>query len=139
MAITPKIHFVLDPTNQDMEFLTQKINEDTVNYGDVHNFAFFMRDQNGEIIAGSNAFIICGAVHTDQLWVHKNYRKQGLGCKLMEKIHEYGRENECTFATVNTMSFLEAVKFYERLGYERDFERSGYSKGSSHIFFKLKL
>ena len=139
MAIASKIEFTCNPTNQDIEFLTQKINEDTADYDDVRNFSFFIRDKNGKIIAGSNAFIIYGMIHTDQIWVHPDHRKQGLGRKLMESIHKYGRKNKCTFATVNTMSFLEAVKFYERLGYKKDFERSGYSKNSKQIFFKLKL
>lgn len=133
-----EIEFMPKPTYQDIEFLTEKINADTSDYGDVRTFAFFIRDENNQIIAGANAYIIFGVVHTDQLWVHPDYRLQGLGRKLMENIEEYARDNGCKIATVNTMSFL-AVKFYERLGYQKDFERSGYSKESNHIFFSKKL
>lgn len=133
------IEFTASPATEDIEFLTEKINDETKNYGDVRSFAFFIRNKDGKIIAGSNAYIIFGVIHTDQLWVHPEHRRRGLGRILMESIHEHGRKNECKIATVNTMSFLEAVKFYEQLGYEKDFERSGYSKNSSHIFLKKIL
>lgn len=134
-----EIEFVNNPTSEDVEFLTEKINLETADYGNVKTFAFFIRDESGKIIAGSNAYIIFDVVHTDQIWVHPEYRYQGFGRKFMESIHEYGRKNGCKIATVNTMSFLTAVQFYEKLGYEKDFERSGYAKNSSHIFFKKIL
>lgn len=136
---TSEIEFTTNPEIEDIEFLTEKINLDTKSYGEVKTFAFFIKDKDGQIIAGSNAYIIYGVVHTDQLWVHRERRREGLGRKLMESIHEYGRKNGCKIATVNTMSFLEAVKFYKQLGYEQDFVRNGYSHDSSQIFFKKEL
>ena len=41
----------------------------------------------------------------------------------MAQAHHYGRENECSIATVATMSFQDAKAFYEKLGYVVDFER----------------
>ena len=67
------------------------------------------------------------------------YHKQGLGQKLMERVHNYGRRGGCTMATVATMNFHGAQRFYEKMGYQIDFERIGYAKDSSCIFLKRKL
>ncbi len=123
----------------DIHFLTQKINQETPEFGEAHPFAFFIRDKDNQIIAGCNGSIIFGSVYTDQLWVHPAHRKNGLGHQLMEAVHDYGRKSGCSMATVATMSFQGAKLFYEKLGYVSDFERSGYTSGSSCIFLKRSL
>lgn len=75
-----------------IDILTQKINEVTPNFGEAYPFAFFIRDEHNHIIAGCNGSVIFGSIYTDQLWVHPNHRKAGLGHKLMAKVHEYGLE-----------------------------------------------
>jgi GNAT superfamily N-acetyltransferase len=123
----------------DIDFLTQKINQETPEFGAAYPFAFFIRDENNQIIAGCNGSVVFGAIYTDQLWVHPDHRRAGLGHQLMSQIHAYGREKGCTMATVATMSFQKAKAFYEKLGYVVDFERSGYTKQSSCIFLKRSL
>lgn len=134
-----KIQHTSTPESTDIDFLTQKINQETPGFGAAFPFAFFIRDKNNKTIAGCNGFIIFGAVYTDQLWVDPDYRKSGLGHKLMMQVHDYGRKNGCTMATVATMSFQGAKTFYEKLGYVVDFERVGYTKDSSCIFLRRDL
>lgn len=134
-----KMEFTESPLTSDIDFLTQKINEESVDFGAATPFAFFMRDEAGSIIAGANGSIIFGCIYTDQLWVDKKYRRGGWGKELMEAVHDYGRKSGCTMATVNTMSFQGAKEFYEKLGYAVDFERPGYTQNSSCIFLKLNL
>ena len=129
-----KIEHMLTPTEQDISFLTQKINAETADKGAAYPFAFFIRDKTDEIIAGCNGSVIFGAIYTDQLWVNPDYRKQGLGKKLMAQVHQYGYEMGCRIATCNTMNFQKARKFYESLGYKCDFERSGYVENSVCAF-----
>ena len=127
------------PASEDIDFLTQKINQETPDFGSAHPFAFFVRDEHNQIIAGCNGSVIFGSMYTDQLWVHPDHRKKGLGHKLMEAVHDYGRKSGCAMATVATMSFQNAKAFYEKLGYVMDFERTGYTRGSSCIFLKRSL
>lgn len=134
-----KIDDTTTPDSRDIEFLTQKINQETPGFGQAHPFAFFIRDDAGEIIAGCNGSVIFGAIYTDQLWVDPHYRRQGLGRKLMEHVHKLGGQAGCTMATVATMSFQNAQPFYEHLGYRVDFKRPGYAKGGHLIFFKKEL
>ena len=127
-----------NPSSKDLDFLTQKINEESVDQGSAFPFAIFVRDKEGRIIAGCNGSIIFGAIYTDQLWIHLKYRKKGLGTKLMNHVHVYGKKKGCTQATVTTMSF-QAPDFYQNLGYTIDFCRQGYSKDSTCIFLSKQL
>ena len=119
--------------------ITQKINEETPSYGTAYPFSFLTRDALKTLVAGVNGSVIFGTIYTDQLWVDKAYRKQGLGKKLMEQVHDYGRKVGCTQATVTTMSFQHALAFYASLGYTVDFEGEGYTNGSRCIYLRKSL
>lgn len=127
------------PSRKDMDFLTQKIHEETPDFGAAYPFAFFVRDEQRGILAGCNGSVVFGCIYTDQWWVHGNHRQRGWGTSLMERVHIYGREEGCTMATVATMNFQGAQKFYEKLGYEVDFERAGYTRCSRCHFMRKKL
>lgn len=133
------IEFTSAPSSQNINFLTQKINQEAPGFGEAYPFAFFIRDEQSQIIAGCNGSVIFGSIYTDQLWVHPAHRKNGLGRQLMEAVHNYGHKLGCQIATVATMSFQGAKAFYEKLGYLGDFERPGYTRGSSCIFLKRSL
>jgi GNAT superfamily N-acetyltransferase len=134
-----KIEYTKNPTTSDIDFLTKQINQETSEYGQATPFAFFMRDERGEIITGANGFVIYGAIYTDQLWVDKGYKGQGFAKKIMDKVHEFGKLEGCKIATVQTMSFQGAQNFYEKLGYVQDFKRTGYVNGSNCIFMRKAL
>lgn len=134
-----KIENISAPNTLDINFLTNKINEETKEFGSLYPFAFFIKNELDEIIAGCNGSVVFGAIYIAQLWVHSTHRKAGLGYKLMERVHKLGREIGCKMATISTMNFQSAIGFYEKLGYVVDFERSGYTKNSSCIFLSMKL
>lgn len=125
-------------STSDLDFLTHQINKEAIDQGAAYPFAIFIRNKEGGIVAGCNGSIIFGSIYTDQLWVDPNLRKRGMGKKLMEAVHEYGKKHGCTISTVATMSF-QAPDFYKKLGYKIDFSREGYSKGASCIFMSKKL
>jgi GNAT superfamily N-acetyltransferase len=139
MKSSVNIQYTSTPARVDIDFLTQKINQETPEFGEAHPFAFFIRDDEKQIIAGCNGSMIFGSIYTDQLWVHPAHRNNGLGHQLMEAVHDYGRKSGCAMATVATMNFQGAKAFYETLGYVSDFERPGYTRCSSCIFLKRSL
>jgi GNAT superfamily N-acetyltransferase len=139
MKSSVNIQYTSTPASEDIDFLTQKINQETPEFGKAHPFAFFIRDDKNQIIAGCNGSVIFGSIYTDQLWVHPAHRKNGLGHKLIEAVETYGRKVGCSMATACTMSFQGALVFYEKLGYVSDFERPGYAQGSSCIFLRKEL
>ena len=133
------INYTNTPSSNDIFFITKQLNKETFKYGDSHPFAFFIRDDESNITAGANGFVIYGAIYTDQLWVSKNHRGQGIGRKIMGKVHELGKLQGCKIATVQTMSFHGAIGFYQKLGYTEDFKRDGYISGSSCFFLRKNL
>ena len=139
MKSSVNIQYTSTPTSADIDFLTQKINKETPEFGEAHPFAFFVRDEHNQIIAGCNGSVIFGSIYTDQLWVHPDHRRSGLGHKLMGEVHDYGRKSGCAMATVATMSFQGAKSFYEKLGYVVDFERPSYTQNSSCYFMRKEL
>ncbi len=133
------IEFTAAPNHTDVEYLTDRINAETSDYGQARPFGFFIRDKNSKIIAGANGFLMYGKIYTDMLWVDSAFRNQGLARQLMEKVHTLGRSEGCSAATVSTMSFQRAKSFYEKLGYEVDFERIGYVNESTCYFMSKSI
>ena len=106
-----------NPRSKDIDFLTTKINEETQQFGEASPFGFFVKDDDENIIAGANGFILYGSVYTDQLWVSKEHREKGLAKQIMMNIHDLGRKHDCHIATIQTMEFQSAAEFYKKLGY----------------------
>ena len=126
------------PSTHEIDFLTQKINEEAESSGKAYPFAIHVQDETGEMIAGCNGSIIFGAIYTDQLWVHPAQRGKGIGVKLMQHVHAFGKEQGCKLATVTTMSF-QAPGFYEKLGYTIDFSQEGYENNSTCVYLSRNL
>ena len=76
-----------------------------------------------------------GSLHIKLLVVKKEYRSQKIATQLMQQVIEYGKENNFRFAFVETFSF-QALKFYQKLGFELEFTRPGYSHGVSFHYLK---
>jgi hypothetical protein len=57
----------------------------------------------------------------------------------MEKVHQFGLAEGCTKAFVSTMSFQKAQSFYDKLGYQVDFERHGHVNNSTCFFMSKNL
>jgi len=78
------------------------------------------------------------ALHVKYVYVDEHYRNQGLGTRLMQRAISYGSEQNCPFAFVETMSF-QALDFYQKMGFDLDFTRSGYAHGTSFHYLSKKL
>ena len=134
-----KIEFTDKPKPDDLDFLADKINEENPGFPPATPFAFFIKDEAGNIIAGASGFVLFGSIYTDMLWVDTAHRNKGYASSLMDKIHQYGREQGCIMATLSTMSFQNALGFYQKLGYKIDFEREGHIHHSKGIYLRKKL
>lgn len=119
--------------------LGSAINNENAKWPNCEPFGFQINANDGTLVAGCNGFVLFGTIYTDQLWVHPNYRKQGLATQLMNQVHTYGLQKECVMATVNTMSFQNALNFYLKLGYQIEFERQGHTNNSTCYFLKKEL
>ncbi|MFT4327947.1 MAG: hypothetical protein AB3P07_05090 [Wolbachia pipientis] len=59
-----KIGHTISPNSKDVEYLSRKINEETIDKGTCNPFAFFIRDDTEQIIAGCSGFVIYGSIYT---------------------------------------------------------------------------
>lgn len=98
-------------------------------------FDFFVRDQNGQILAGCGGVMYHGCLYTGSLWVTESLRGKGFGTRLLQAAEQLALNRNCTMATIHTMDW-EALDFYKHLGYQVELAREGYKKNS--IMYVLK-
>lgn len=94
--------------------------------------------QGNELIGACVIQLFWGQLHIKYLYVDKSYRNKGIGKELMEKAFSYGKSKGCNFAFVETLSF-QAPDFYQKLGFEIELERIGYSSGTSFCYLRKDL
>ena len=64
ILLNMNIEFTTSPSAPDIDFLTQKINQEILSFGKAYAFAFFIRDESNKIIAGCNRSVIFGSIYT---------------------------------------------------------------------------
>ena len=77
-----------------------------------------IEDNNGKIIAGILSKMYCwNCLYIDTLWVQEEYRKDGLGSKLLKEVEKTAKEKGCYLIHLDTFDF-QAKDFYIKYGYE---------------------
>lgn len=79
-----------------------------------------------------------GALHIKYVYVEEEYRNRGIATLIMEQALAYGRDNQCSFAFVETMNF-QALGFYQKMGFKLEFTRTGYKHGTSFHYLRKDL
>lgn len=121
------------PSDKDIQILSKGLMEYATlhkNQPPIETFAFFIHDKQKRIVGGCNGFIYYGCLYIDQLWIDEPLRCQGFGSQLMQKAEKLAHDKNCLFLTVNTMDW-EALEFYKKMGFNVEFERSGYFNAST--------
>ncbi|CAG7633600.1 unnamed protein product [Allacma fusca] len=135
-TLEEKIQPAFPPADEDVMFLTDKINEASAEKGIKGGvrlpFGYFIRDESGKMLAGCNGSIIFGGLHIDQLWVDTSLRKTGYGTMLLNKVEELAKKENCTMIYLATMSFL-AEEFYTKNGYTVYCRHKGFTNDSEMI------
>ncbi|QGH22597.1 GNAT family N-acetyltransferase [Clostridium butyricum] len=75
-------------------------------------------DTYGDIIAGINSKMYCwNCLYIDVLWVKEEYRKEGLGSKILNEMEKVAKDKGCYLIHLDTFDF-QAKDFYIKHGYD---------------------
>lgn len=75
------------------------------------------RDERGALLGGVQGVVLFGWLHVELLWVADEYRRQGLGGSLLERIERAASERGAKRVALLTTSW-QAPEFYMNRGYE---------------------
>ena len=109
-----------NPSEKEIAFINdalKKFNDDKVG-PDKHQLLNIIEyDEQGNIIAGILGGTYWGWMHVDILWVDENYRKRGIGSRLLKSAEEEAVKRGCHSVHLDTMSW-QAPEFYKKYGYK---------------------
>jgi GNAT superfamily N-acetyltransferase len=97
-----------------------------------------VRDCNGAVIGGLSGYTAWGWLFTQWLFVPDALRGQGLAGQLLARAEEEARARGCHGAWIDTFN-PQALKAYQRQGYEIFGELPEFPKGRTRVFLKKHL
>lgn len=74
-------------------------------------------DEDKPVATGRYKEIDSDTIRPGRIGVLKDYRRQGLGERVVKELEKLGQKNGCTKSVIH--GELTAAKFYEKLGYSR--------------------
>ncbi len=101
-------------------------------------FCFLLYDDDQKVQGGIKGSNFYGSLYIDYIYVAPDLRGQGYGRALLKAAEDWGTSQDCSFATLTTMSF-EAKDFYQHIGYQIEFEQQGYLNGASMFYLRKDL
>jgi GNAT superfamily N-acetyltransferase len=92
-------------------------NEVTTGFRDGLALSCFVRDDDGQLVAGIDGFTWGGYARVEYLWVEESRRHLGYGRQLLEAAEDEARRRGCVTLVLDTHDF-QAPWLYTRLGYK---------------------
>ena len=74
-------------------------------------------DENGDVVGGILGGTYWGWMYIDILWVQADFRRRGIGSKLLVEAEKEAARRGCHHVHLDTMSW-QAPDFYKKHGYE---------------------
>lgn len=90
--------------------------------------SFYAVETDGDRAIGYGGItIIAGEANVTNIAIHPNYRRQGVGTRIMERLIRYCTDNNLLLITLEVRkSNISAVSLYEKSGFAVEGERKGY-------------
>ncbi|WP_175986844.1 GNAT family N-acetyltransferase [Bacillus sp. Marseille-Q1617] len=119
-----------------IEYNMSAINEEVKT--PLEKVSFVLRNDQDEIVGGVVGETFWHHLHIDFLWVAEEYRKEGYGVQLIERIEGYAKERGCYLVILNTFSF-QAPDFYKKMGYREFGMLKDFPKGARQHFMEKRI
>lgn len=124
------------PSLAEDQFLEDRLyefNSRQTKQDDGQSFAFLIRNERQEIVAGLSGWIWAQACEIRTLWVDPTWRGQGYGQSLLEAAEQEARSRGCKVILISSYSF-QAPAFYEKSGYELAWQLNDFPPGYQYCF-----
>lgn len=94
--------------------------------------------EGDKVVGGLNGATHWAWCYIRHLWVHEDWRRHGLGQRLLAEAETQARARQCVGLYVDTFD-AGAATFYERAGFETFGRIDGFPPGHARIFLHKKL
>jgi GNAT superfamily N-acetyltransferase len=124
------------PSSEELQFLEDRVyefNSAQIGRDDGQLFAFLVRNDQQEIVAGLSGWTWANACEIQTLWVHPSWRGQGYGRSLLESAEQEARARGCKVILISSYSF-QAPAFYQKGGYELVWQLNDFPPGQQSCY-----
>jgi len=124
------------PSLTEDQFLEDRLyefNSGQTKHDDGQSFAFLIRNERQEIVAGLSGWTWAQACEIRTLWVDPTWRGQGYGQSLLEAAEQEARSRGCKVILISSYSF-QAPAFYQKCGYELAWQLNDFPPGYQYCF-----
>lgn len=94
--------------------------------------------ENNQIVGGALVWEHSDAFYIDVLWLNENYRKKGIGSKIISIIDTVALDKVISKIFVDTYAF-QAQEFYQKHGFNSIGTIPGYLLGYNRIFLRKDI
>jgi len=136
-----KIEILDAPEQQLIDFLDEKIAEFNWANWEVSErkpLAIQIKDDKGNIIAGSSARTFGNWLLINTLWVDESLRGQQVGSKILYELESAAKARGCSLSMLDTLNF-QAMPFYKKYGYITKWVQENYPKSGCKYFMVKEL
>jgi len=129
------------PDPKDVQFLDHALHEfnsSQTGIDDARRLAVFVRDEEGQIVAGLAGMTFYGCLAVDLLWVREDLRAQGFGGQLLRVAEDEAVTRGCHQVQLDTFDF-QAPEFYKKHGYEVFGLLDGYAGSHKRYYLRKNL
>jgi GNAT superfamily N-acetyltransferase len=136
-----KIEVVENPEQELLDFLDKQIDNFNWNNWEIKEkkpLAIQIKNDQGEVIAGSSGRTFGDWLLLDILWISEALRGQDIGSKILNEMEIVGKKRGCKKCLLDTLNF-QAMPFYVKHGYKTQWIQKGYPKTGCKYFMSKAL
>jgi GNAT superfamily N-acetyltransferase len=136
-----KIEILDEPESGLIDFLDKKIADFNWAHWEVNErkpLAIQIKDDNGDIIAGSSARTFGNWLLINTLWVDESLRGKQIGRQILNELENAAKARGCNLSMLDTLNF-QAMPFYKKQGYKTKWIQENYPKTGCKYFMVKEL